>query len=524
MRKPGRLIAMILAASVLFGGSAYADPAPPADSETDASVCASGRTLAVSGGVNTVMADASITLLRPDSQADTGFSPLPPDWTLGVTGESGPIELRDAGPSLSLIRTDVTGGGWGVLTSENSRGASFAAIDADLNIRPGADGAGAAVLGYEQDAPGAGYGIYCGPDSETYLYGSGISGAAYGAVLDGAGSVWFGSSTGTIPLYDAAGGMTGVEAGQGRASSVDSVFGLLLLNGADNVVTVDEGTALHTRDAAVLYKGGSGEMRFNNARVCSDSGVLLRMMDDDADRRADTDPETGSGLYDERDGGGSAGFPGIAYDCPSAPAASDEPDPALPPDEPAGHLAVAYTNGLYQGDIYNGTGWYGQPGDSLTVTVGKGAVLYGDITLTSSVKAIPYREEALDALSHLDGVRYELLDRNGVPCDAADAAYIQFMAYTSRQYYLQGHMQDLPYANGASSLDIAVAEGGTWVARERSLASSLTVEDGASVYAKAHVRHDGTVILIPSLEKLAPGYYGPAATTDITDQIAPQPD
>lgn len=494
MRKLMRTIAAIVAASLLPGGGAYANGAPPAG-EAGISARVYGGDLSVSGDDTVAATDARVAFLPAEDLSGA------PDWTLGVTGEAGPIRIAGPGAALNLVRGQAVSSGWGLVS--NSEGC-FAAVDADLTVSPG-PAAGGPVLGYDKnDALGSGYGLYCGPGSESWLYGVRVGGVTYGAVADGAESLWLGSSTGTIPLYDAAGGYTGVTAGQGRATSIDGVFGLLL-NGDAAQVTVDEGAAIHSRDAAVLYKGGSGALRFHNARVTSDSGVLVQMMDDDADLRAD------GGYYDERDAGGETGFPGVNYEYAASAVGGDSTDPAQPPavKDPAESLDVTFTNGLYRGDIYNGTGWYGQPGDSMTLTVGRGAVLWGDAALTSTVKAIPYRPEALDALSRLPGVRYALLGQDGRPCDEADAVYIQLVAYTQDQYYLQSHVQNKLCAKSGATLDVTVAENGTWAVRERSLVSSLTVEAGATVYAKVQANAGGTVVLLPATDPLAPGYYGP---------------
>ena len=488
-----RTVAAIVAASLLPGGGAWADSAPPADEPTVP--CVYGRTLSVAGGNAATVTDACLTLLRTEDPSAA------PGWTLGVTGEAEPVRIQGPDAALDLVRGRTTAPGWGLVHND---GGSFAAVDAELTISQDPTAAGGAVLGYDgTDDLSSGYGLYCGPGSESWLYGASVSGVTYGAVVDGAESLWLGSSVGTIPLYDAAGGYTGVTAGQGRSSSIDGVFGLLLTGDAGQV-TVDEGTTIHSRDAAALYKGGSGALRFHNARVTSDSGVLVQMMDDDADLRAD------GGYYDERDVGGQIGFPGVNYAFARA-SDGENTDPSLPPvvKDPAESLDVTFTNGLYQGDIYNGTGWYGQPGDSMTLTVGGGAVLWGDAALTSTIKAVPYRPEALDALSRLNGVRYTLLGQNGRPCDKSDAAYIQFTAYTQNQYYLQGHVQNKLCAKSGATLDVTVAEGGVWAVRERSVVNCLTVESGATVYARAQVNASGTVVLLPAADPLDPGYYGP---------------
>lgn len=488
MRKLKRIIAAIVAAGLLPGGGAYADSAPPLDRT------AYGGTLSVSGDDYALLTDASLSL-------PLAADPAGPDWTLGVTGQAEPVTISGPDAGLDLVRGRVGSAGWGLISND---GGSFSAVDAKLSLAPDATAAGGRVLGYDKnDTLGSGWGLYCGPGSESWLYGVTISGVTYGAVLDGAESLWLGSSTGTIPLYDAAGGYTGVTTGRGRACSIDGVFGLLL-DGDAAQVTVNEGAAIHSRDAAVLYKRGSGALVFDNARVASDSGVLLQMMDDDGDQRAD------GGYYDERDVGGQTGFPGVNYDCAPASGSVGSDDPALPPagEDPAESLDMTFTYGLYEGDIYNGTGWYGQRGDSLSVTVGRDAVLWGDASLTSTIKAVPYRAESLATLSGLEGVRYAALGLGGRPCQARYAAYIQLSAYTRDQYYLQGHVQNEPCAKSGATLDVTVAENGVWVVRERSLVSSLTVESGGTVYARAQVDAGGTVALLPSSEPLRPGHYG----------------
>ncbi len=526
MAKHMRLFSLAAALCLLLSANAYADggpaaepsvlpdPAPPAEDAAPLPTPKEDEPVVVAPGESAILQGETLVISDPERDGDAALRLWGPD----VGDGDAAITLRGVGPSLSLVDCDVTAGGRSVLSTGHSRGACFAAVDAALAVLSEGDATGAALLGCDAAALGSGCGAYCGPGSEHFFYGSDITGGAYGVIVDGAGSVWLGSSTGTIPLYDATGNMTGVVRGCGQATVIESVFGLYMRGDVSGSVTVDDGTVLHTLDAAVLYTGGSGTLRFNNARVTTENGVLLQMMDDDADERIDP----ASGLYDERDVGGAPGFPGVAYDQTPVPAASAEPDPALPPAPYAGErLTASYTNGLYLGDVYNGTGWYGQPGDSLDLTIGSGAVLFGDAALTSTAKAVPCTPGALEALDGMEDVRYTLLDEDGAPCEADEAAYIQFTGYTGREYYLQGHVCDLPCANGASSLDVTVAEGGVWVVRETSLVSRLTVEAGGTVFGRVHRNADGTVSLSPSPEKLRPGIYEPVKTPDPTPSATP---
>lgn len=513
------------------------DPEPP---EEDASV--GGETLFISDGESVTLQDEDLTVPGSDplSGGGEGYVNAPeaegmaaPPWPLGVNGGSRAVALTGIAPGLSLVRTDVTAGGWGALSVEADRDASLTAVDAKLRVLSAADGgldSGWALLGYDKDEYGSGYGAYLRGCASAYFYGATVSGATYGAVLDGVERAWFGSSRGTVLLYDGA-DLAGSVRGRGRTSDLDGVFGLLICGDAASV-TVEDGTSIRTADAAVLYKDGSGTLTFNNARLASDSGVLFQMMDDDDDDRIGRLPGSHgySPVYDEANASGGPGFPTIDRDIVAAIAPKlEDSDDALPPSAQAQQVSVTYTNGLYSGSIYNGTGYYGQPGDSLAVTVGSGAVLDGDISLTSTAKAIPYSQQAVQALDGQEDIRWCFVNDIGAPCGEDQAAYIQFTRYTIDQYYLQGHVQNLPYYNGSASLDVTVAQDGAWAVKDTSIVTSLTVADGGLVYGQVLDNGDGSVTLLPADEPLEPGVYASdvaafAADKDGEGQDAPAED
>ncbi len=499
-------------------GAPLPDPEPPEDGAApEADTC---EALAVSGGENATLQDQDLTVLGGDPLADGGegyvntpdvSSMTAPPWPLGINGGARAIVLSGEAPALSLVRTGVTAAGWGALSADGCSDASVTAVDADLRILSAAGGgmgSGWKVLGYDGDDYGSGYGAYLSSGASAYFYGSTVSGATYGAVLDGADQVWFGSSDGTVLLYDGA-ALAGSVRGRSRTSVIDSVFGMMMCADAADV-TVEDGTAIRAAEAVVLYKDGSGAFTFHNARLSSDSGVLFQMMDSDDDDRIGllTDIYAFSPVYDEANVGGGPGFPTVERDIVEAVDAKlDDGGDALPPAAEAQHVELTYTNGLYSGNIYNGTGYYGQPGDSLAVTVGRGAVLDGDVSLTSCVKAIPYSREAVKALKDLDGVKYCFVNDIGAPCGEDQAAYIQFLRYTIDQYYLQGHVEDLPYYNGSAAIDVTVAQDGAWAVRSASIVTSLTVEDGGLVYGQVRDNADGSITLLPADQPLEPGVY-----------------
>ncbi len=481
-----------------------------------------GRPLALSGGESVILRDEEIA--APTNVPAGHRAP----WPLGIDGDSQAVTFSSDSKDLNLVNCTVTAGGWGALAvvpkdvphgtypgkSGTFGDTTVTVLDTDLRITPAGEGGvdgGTALLGLDPARYGSGYCALLAGGALAYFHGAELSGGTYGAVLNGTGRVWFGSSQGTVLLYDGA-DLAEAVTGQGRASSIDGVFGLMMCGDAGQV-TVCDGTELHGADAAVLCKDGVGAFTFDNARLSSDSGVLFQMMDNDDDERIGllTGTDGYSPIYDERNIGAGQGFPEIDREIVRAISEKLGDRDDLPPAAQSQHVDLAYQNGLYSGNVYNGTGYYGQPGDSLTVTVGSGAVLDGDISLTSTAKAIPYSREAIALLDELNGVRYCLVDGSGAPCDAGHAVYIRLTRYTSEQYYLQGHVQNLPYYNGAGSLDVTVARGGTWVVGSVSVVTSLTVEKGAVVYGQVTDNGDGSLTLSPADEPLAAGTYIPEA-------------
>ena len=73
----------------------------------------------------------------------------------------------------------------------------------------------------------------------------------------------------------------------------------------------------------------------------------------------------------------------------------------------------------------NGTGYYGQKGDDLTVTLGEGAFLNGDIALTSTIKGIPAKK-----LGDTLYVRAYAVD------DKGNYTYSDVVKYSPKQYNL----------------------------------------------------------------------------------------
>lgn len=155
-----------------------------------------------------------------------------------------------------------------------------------------------------------------------YYYGAQITGVSSGAAIDGADCVYFGASSGSIPLYNSRGTVSGIVWGDGRATSVDCAVGLLLTGDVSGGVVVEDGSSFTCSEAVIRCQAGGGAFRFHNAKLHSDAGVLLEM----------------------------------------------EPD--------AGASSVCYANGSYSGDHINASS------AALSIAVERGALLFGDTAQT----------------------------------------------------------------------------------------------------------------------------------------------
>lgn len=171
-------------------------------------------------------------------------------------------------------------------------------------------------LVYDGGGEDSSSGVLC-DSGNFYYYGAEITGVDHGVILDGAESCYFGSSNGAIPLHNERGTVSGIVWGDRRETSVECNVGFLLCAGSSRVF-VEDSSSFTCHEAVIRSLSGSGDFLFCNTRLVSDAGIL-----------AETE--------------GSAGA-----------------------------LDVVYTYGAYRGDHINGGS-----GD-MSVTVGQGAVLFGD--------------------------------------------------------------------------------------------------------------------------------------------------
>ena len=438
------------------------------------------------------------------SSADQSYMISPP-WCLGVTGGGRILNMIGANPTLVIKDSLLVGGRvWGLLSTDSGSNMRITVVDSTLASLPEADGgsdSGWRIFGYDEDAYGSAYGSYYIGNPSQYYYGATFDGVTYAAIITGATTGVYASSNGPIDIYDANGNLLETVEGAGQPTVINGVFGFMQHNSISDGIYVIDGTIINSADAIVIQKAANGNFVFDNAVLNSGTGVLFQMIDNDDDSRIGGNPmsvATGfSETYsDSKLSTSGIGFPGVNYDVATSSGGNT--------------VTVSYSNGEYEGDIYNGTGYYGQTGDNLVVNLGENATLTGDIALTSTIKGVPYSEEALEGIDYYGGdIQYMLLSEDGSVNAGNDgtAKYIQITDYTINEYFLQGHVQNMLHFNGASTIAVNVAAGAEWIVAGESLITSLTVEDGATVLGTLTQNADGSLTLTAGDEAIPAGTY-----------------
>ena len=442
-------------------------------------------------------------------------SMLSPPWVLGIQGGARAVNMIGVSPILTVIGSKITSGGWAVISTDFGSAATINVVDSELAFLPESEGgmdSGWRIFGYDEDAYGSGYGTFNIGSPAEYFYGATIRGVTYGAIVMGAKTDRYASSNGTIELTDVNGEPLETVEGKGQPTVINGVFGIMQVGAIAEGLYFEDGTIVNTEDAVILHKSGSGDYYFDNAVLHSNKGVLIQMEDSDDDSRIGMAENGNDTTYSEDKVGAEIGFPGINYDYETAAGSAN--------------VTATFTNGTYEGNIYNGTGYYNHGAGNLTVTLGENAVLNGDIALTSTIKGIPYSEAALEGIAYYgDDIGFELLGEDGSFNAGNDgtASYIQIRSYTINEYFLQGHVENKLHFNGVSTLEVIVEDGAAWNVAGGSLLTKLTVAEGASVKGTLTENEDGTLTLTAGDALIPAGAYGtiePAASGEMSGSSA----
>ena len=423
-----------------------------------------------------------------------------PPWVLGIQGGARAVNMIGTTPILTVIDSTITSGGWALISTDFGSAATINVVDSELSFLPESEGgmdSGWRIFGYDENAYGSGYGTFNIGSPAEYFYGTTINGVTYGTIVMGAKTDRFASSNGAVELINSDGEPLETVEGKGQPTVINGVFGVMQVGSIAEGLYFEDGTIVNTEDAIVIWKSGSGDYYFDNAVLNSKKGILFQMMDSDDDSRIGMAENGNDTVYSDEKVGAEIGFPGINYEYES--------------DIGGVMVTATYTNGTYEGNIYNGTGYYNHGANNLTVTLGENAVLYGDIALTSTIKGVSYSEEALQGIKYYgDDIEYVELSEDGGFSAGNDgsAAFIQIRSYTINEYFLQGHVENKLHYNGVSTIEVVVEDGAEWNVAGESLLTKLTVAEGAAVKGTLNVNEDGTLTILAGDELIPAGEYG----------------
>ena len=487
------------------------------------------------------------------NSANTGSMVSSP-WVLGIQG--GDRTVNVLGTKATFIAKDsyIGSGGWAVVSTDGCSAPNIWILNTELEILSEAKGgmsAGADILGYE-DIYGSGYGTLMIGSATTNYIGATVNGATYGSlIMSGGIAKYQGMKAGeTYELIDA---MTGEVADTYTATedvptTINTVFGISAQ--AAGSATLSEGVVVNAEEAVFLYRGAANDWTLDGAQVSASSGVILQMMDSDDPLVGGFDPF--NTYFNQDPGVKTEGYEDSASyafttDTAVVPGKTyymmNENNEYYVVENPVDEGTVAYyeksaggsevtldlKNGDYEGDVFNGTGYYASP-DALTVTIADDASLTGDIALTAIFHGISLEGRDVDQViaaidaqnadhatvigypeywdegAALDDIEYEFLDENFEACDKEDAAYLHFTKFTIAEYFLLGQVEDMVSYNGLSSIDVNVE--GEWTVEEESLITYLNIAEGATVYGELVENADGTLTILPSADTIPAGQYG----------------
>lgn len=383
------------------------------------------------------VSDSTITTMGADplTQAYSGYVNsanqsimISPPWVLGIQGGVRLANVLGDNATISVMDSTLTSGSWAVLSTDACSNPVINVLDSSMTILTESEGGmSSGNYSYSGDY-GSGYGTYLIGNAEENFYGASISGTTYVAILCG-GTATYQSSNGEIDLYNADGELIGTYTGQNKATTIDSVFGFMSHN--NGTINVLDSTQVSTQDAVFLYKAGNVTFNADDATLTSGTDVILQMMDND-DSTVGISNGSGGPVFNTTFSE-DEGWPSETGNVTTSGGSGNT-------------VELNLTNGTYEGNIYNGTGYYGQTGDTLNVTLGDGALLNGAIALTETIH----------------------VDENGD----------QNTSFTINEYYYLGHVANRVYNNGNSRIAVTLTDGAVWTVTGTSSLTSLTISDG----------------------------------------------
>ena len=379
--------------------------------------------------------------------ADTVKMVSPP-WVLGVVGNSRATNMLGKGSTMIVQDSDVYAKSWGALSTDSGSNPYLYAINSNITMDT-----------TSKDA--SGYGTYAIGNAQEYFLGSTFDVPTYltiaangdnntitmGATTKGQEittqkAVWK-DNTQSIIDYNK------VTASETRETVINSEnFGVDIWGQA--TVNVNDATTMNTKSAAFLIKSADSTVNLGadvtvnaatdvNAQAekelnGTENGVVYQIIDnEDAAAKGISFPEGYAGpVFSDAEYSETEGWMSEANK-------SERTNTSV--------LNIADKD--LQGNIYNGSGYYGAA-NKLTVNIEDGASVTGAISATT--------------IKH-----------------TTDGGKTQNTSIKEADYNQIGHVMNTPYYNGGNDVVVNVEKGGTWVADGISIITKLTIADGATV-------------------------------------------
>ena len=412
-----------------------------------------------------------------ENSADFNYMVAPP-WVLGIKGNARGTNLMGKKAATVIANSEVTASNWGALSTDNGKDNVLVVADTTLTLV----GDGREANDPYHKTWGSGYGSYI-LGADEFFHGVKMNVGTYiGIARDG--NATYRSSRGTVKCVSPSTGETLYEApGKGNISELNSDgFGIMAHGHAD--LTFTEGTVMNTEHAAFLLRAGGVSIRLEDgAKIRAKDGVLLQIIDDD-DASVGVDWDSPIELHFHKEFNEKAGWPSengqISSMMPPPP-----PPPFDPPEDdeedfmqpPAFDVHISIAGTAVNGNVYNGSGYYGQKAKQLYVTLGEGGSLKGAISATET-RHVNERGE-------------------------------QNTHFTIDEYYYLGHVENRNYHNGENDVEVTLEKGSAWTCTAESVLTKLTVQegavlqgavavDGAEITPEAGRTYSGKVIVRPA--------------------------
>ena len=393
-----------------------------------------------------------------------------PPWILGIMGTSRCSNMMGTGTTTNVIDSETSAGAWAVLSTDAGNDMYLNIYNTSLTLNNTDESEyllqeEGGQISETLDNPytenyGSGYGTYVIGNAVETFAGADLNVGTYATIFTGGTGIYTSLEEGeTYELKNSAGETTEeYTAKEDKVTTINSdTFGFMAHQNSN-------------RNATFLVKSGSSnetlEASVDDA-VITNGGVLIQVMDND--------DATNGGMMDPDDelnaNGGSENFK--PYHTEEAGFNTSEAKAG------ASTQTFTFTNGEYNGNIYNASGSDGLEGSELVVNLGEGAILNGAAAQTSAIHVT------------FDG-SFTVKENGGYAFDNADdaaafAKEYQNTSFTINEYYSIGQVANLVNDNGGNKISIELNGDAVWNVTGTSLISALFIENDAQVVIPENV-------------------------------------